>query len=101
MARELENAKNRIIGSHPERKAGRASGEQAPPPDRWTRRGNSPDREGLSDSRGGTVPGRQADRKLSVPGTYRLRKNSHRRGNRRVPAQEFSSSNQDRLRRIS
>src|SRR5205807_10647842 len=101
MARELENAKNRIIGSHPERKAGRASGEQAPPPNRWTRRGNSPDREGLSDSRGGTVPGRQAHWKLSVPGAYRLRKDSHRGSNRRVPAEELSSSNQDRLRGVS
>src|SRR2546428_604239 len=47
------------------------------------------------------VSGRPADRKLSVPGAYRLRKDSHRRGNRRVPAEEFSSSNQDRLRGVS
>src|SRR6266446_9430050 len=97
----IGNAKNRIIGSHPERKAGRASGEQAPPPHRWTRRSHSPDREGLPDSRGGTISGRPADRKLSVPGAYRLRKDSHRRGYGRVPAEEFRSSNQDRLRGIS
>ncbi len=34
-------------------------------------------------------------------GAYRLRKNAHRRGDRRVPAKKSSSGNQDRLRRVS
>jgi hypothetical protein len=55
----------------------------------------------LPDSPGGTVSGRPADRKSSVPGTDGLRKDSHRRGNRRVPAEEFSSGNQGRLRGVS
>ena len=33
---------------------------------RGTRRSNSPDREGLPDSPGGTVAGRPADRELSI-----------------------------------
>src|SRR6266849_3567779 len=97
----IGNAKNRIIGSHPERKAGGASGEQTPPPHRWTRRSNSPDREGLSDSRGGTVPDRPADRKLSLPGANGLRKDSHGRGDRRIPTAGLSRSNQNRLRGVS
>src|SRR6266851_2333603 len=101
MARGIGNAKNRIIGSHPERKTGGASGEQAPPAHRWTRRSNSPDREGLSDSRGGTVSGRPADRKLPLPGANGLRKNSYRGGNRRIPAAELSCRHQNRLRGVS
>src|SRR5260370_3416176 len=68
----IGNAKNRIIGSHPERKAGRASGEQAPPPHRWTRRTNSPHREDLSRSRGVAIAGYAASRKLSLTMADRL-----------------------------
>ena len=39
----------------------------------------------------GLSPVRPADRKLSVPGAYRLWKNSRRRGDRRVSAEESSS----------
>src|SRR5216684_9083013 len=99
--KEKYNANACIIRYQQEGKAGGGAGEQTPPPRRWTRRSHSPDREGLPDSPGGTDPGWPADRKFSVPGAYGLRKNSHRGGDRRVPAEEFSSSNQDRLRGVS
>src|SRR5712675_2384064 len=42
----IGNATNRTTRSHPERKAGGASGKQARSPHRWSRGSNSPDREG-------------------------------------------------------
>jgi len=46
------------------------SGEQTPSPCHWTRRSNSPDREGPANGPGGAVPGWATDQKLSVPGVY-------------------------------
>src|SRR5262249_61567666 len=98
---EKENAEARITRHQQDGKAGGGSGEETPSPRNRTRRGNLPDREGLPDLPRGTVPGRPTSRELSVPGAYRLRKNTHRRGDRRVPAEESSSGNQDRLRGVS
>ena len=74
---------------------------QTAPSRRWTRRSDSRDRQDLSDSPGGAVPGRPPDRKLSVPGADGLGQDSHRRGNRRGPAEQSRSRDQDRLRRVS
>src|SRR6202522_9673 len=85
-----KNAQAHITRPHQNGKAGRRSGEQARPPHRWTRRSNSPDRKGLPDSRGGTVSGRSADRKLSLPRANRLRKDSYRGGDCQIPTAELS-----------
>src|SRR5712671_5379303 len=99
--KEMQNAEAYTTRSQQDGKTGGGSREPTPPLGRWPGGGNSRDREGLPDSYSGTVAGRPADWKFSLPGADWLRKNSHRRGNRRVPAEGFSGGNKDRLRRVS
>src|SRR5438477_5167320 len=97
----MQNAKAYITRSKQNGKTGGGSGEPTTQPYRRTRRSHSPDRQGLSNAPGRVSASWTSDRKLSVSWPYRLRKNSHCRGDCRVAAEGFSIRNQDRLRGVS
>src|SRR5258708_35647852 len=91
--KEMQNAEAYTTESQQDGKTRGGSGEPTPQPRRGTRRSHSPDRQGLSNPPGRTIPGSTAGWNLSVPCPYRLWKNPHFRVDRAGSAKQFSTRN--------